>query len=151
MPSTRRNVLRATPVLLLSGCSGIDSSPATPSTSEPQPSTPLTAKVPRIESYPFTFESTVEVTDGGVRGWFFDGTFTKHATVSGTVADGDPVSVAVTEEDVTTASWPASVVAEETATQSFELDAEVTDGHGSVLLDCGPGNSVELRVEVTTI
>ncbi|MFC4405569.1 hypothetical protein [Haloarchaeobius iranensis] len=151
MPSTRRNVLRATPVLLLSGCSGIDSSPSRPPTSELPPSTPPTTEVPRVESYPFTFDGTVEATDGGTRGWFFDGTFTKHATVSGSVTHGEPVSVAVTEENVERARWPESIVSGDVDVSELDIEAEVTDGNGSVLLDCGQETTLELTVEVTTI
>ena len=90
--------------------------------------------------------------EGGFYGWFFDGSFTKAADVSGQVADGTTFSAYVTEENLQQASKPASTVKKAEDVSSFNWESiEITDGAGAVLVEVERDTTVEMSVEITTI
>ncbi|WP_232700838.1 hypothetical protein [Halobacterium wangiae] len=143
-------------VVGISGCLGqAQTDPPETTTDNLNSSTPSpkpTADLPSITNYPFRFGQSITFPEGGVYGWFFDGSFTKSVDTSGSVTGSGSVSAYVTEENLQEAKIPSSAVKKVEDVTSFNFESiEVTDGNGTVLMSVDSTATMNLSVEVTEI
>lgn len=93
------------PLVAVSGCLSQPNGETTTQTTTTQTASEShapepTAALPTITTYPFRFDRSVAFATGGSYGWFFDGSFTKAVNLAGSVTDGDPISIYITEENL---------------------------------------------------